>query len=56
MNLRLLFDRNGAVRALNAKGFIHKSYRSPLFLDQLVVTDEMGRCATVEDERSIRGK
>ena len=55
MNLRLLFDRNGAVRALDAEGFIHRSYSSLLFLGQLVVADEMVRCAAVEDERSIRG-
>ena len=55
MNLRLLFDRDCAVRALDAEWFIHRSYSSLLFLGQLVVADEMVRCAAVEDKSSIRG-
>ena len=55
MNLRLLFDRDGAVRALNTKRFCRRSDRCLLFLGQLVVSDEMVGCAAVEDERSIRG-
>ena len=55
MNLCLLFDQDGAVRALHTKWFANRSYRSLLLLRQLVVADEMIRGATVEDEGSIRG-
>ena len=55
MYLRLLCDRDGAIRTLNAKWILHWSYSRLLFLSQLVVIDEMVRRATVEDENSIRG-
>ena len=55
MNLRLLFDRDGAVRALYTKWFANRPDRSLFLLSQLVVADEVIRGATVEDEGSIRG-
>ena len=55
MNLCLLFDRDGAIRALNEKWLINGPDGRLLFFGQLVVTDEMVRRAAVDNKGSIRG-